>query len=97
MPAAARVGDLNVPHCSGHRMATGSIDVFINNRRACRQGDITTLHLRPCGRFCCNHAPPVARGSRSVQINNRPAARVGDAISSCTLIAQGSNNVIIGG
>lgn len=97
MPAAARLGDINVPHCSGHVMAQGSPDVIINGRPACRQGDITTGHLVPGGRRCGSHSAPVARGSLSVLINGRGAARVGDAIAGCTRIAQGSADVVIGG
>jgi len=96
MPAAARVGDRNVPHCSGHTMAQGSSNVMINNRRAVRVGDLTTTHLLP-GVPCPSHAAPVAKGSSSVFINGKPAARVGDAISGCTSIAQGSPDVFIGG
>lgn len=97
MPAAARQGDRNVPHCSGHNMGRGSPDVFINGRAACRQGDLTVSHLRPAGRICVPHTAPVSRGSRSVFINGKPAARQGDPISGCTSIAQGSPNVNIGG
>lgn len=78
-------------------MAEGSPDVFINGRPACRKGDTVTVHVYPSGRFCPAHAPTVAEGSVSVFINGRPAARVGDSINSCTSIAQGSTDVIIGG
>lgn len=77
-------------------MAEGSMDVFINGRPACRKDDKVTTHLRP-GNPCPAHAPGVARGSVSVFINGRPAARVGDPITSCTSIAEGSPDVIIGG
>ena len=96
MPAAARVGDSNVPHCSGHNMAQGSDSVFINGRQAVRVGDLTTGHLLP-GVPCPGHSAPVQRGSSSVFINGRAAARVGDPISGCTSIAQGSPDVFIGG
>jgi len=96
MPAAARQGDRNVPHCSGHNMAQGSPDVFINGLPACREGDPTTRHLNP-GRRCFPHTPVVKKGSSSVYINGRPAARVGDPITSCTSISQGSPDVFIGG
>ena len=29
MPAVSRIGDLDVPHCSGMVRATGSSDVFV--------------------------------------------------------------------
>jgi len=97
MPAAARVGDRNVSHCSGHNMASGSENVFINGRRACTQGSRTTGHLVPAGRRCGGHTASVRGGSNSVFINGKAAARVGDGLSGCTSIAQGSPNVFIGG
>ena len=97
MPAAARQTDRNVVHCSGHNMAQGSDNVFINGLPASRVGDSTSRHLRPGGRFCPPHTAQVSRGSTSVFINGRPAARVGDPISGCTSIAQGSPDVFIGG
>jgi uncharacterized Zn-binding protein involved in type VI secretion len=97
VPAAARKGDAGVPHCGPYVIATGSSDVIINGRGAARVGDTSTSHLRPAGRKCAVHAPPIIRGSASVIINGRPAARVGDALSSCTLVASGSSDVIIGG
>jgi len=95
MPAVARQGDRNVPHCSSHTMARGSPDVFVNGRAVCRQGDPTTSHLLP-GKPCPAHTATVSRGSASVFINGKPAARVGDPISGCTSIAQGSPDVFIG-
>ena len=97
MPAAARQGDSNVPHCSGHNMAQGSPNVFINGKSACRVGDSTEAHLRPAGRRCVVHTATVSRGSSSVFINGKPAARQGDPIAGCTSIARGSPNVNIGG
>lgn len=96
MPAAARRGDAGVPHCSGYVIATASSDVIINGRGAARQGDTSAPHLRPAGKKCGIHTAPISRGSTSVVINGRPAARVGDPLSSCTRVATGSSNVIIG-
>lgn len=96
MPAAARRGDRNIPHCSAHTMSSGSSDVFVNARGACRQGDSTVSHLIPQGRRCGVHAASVTSGSSSVFINGRAAATVGSRLSSCTAIAQGSSDVFIG-
>lgn len=96
MPAAARRGDRNVAHCSGHSMAQGSDSVFINGLPLVRKGDSTTGHLVPAGRKCVTHTAQVISGSSSVFINGRPAARVGDRLSGCTSIAQGSPDVFIG-
>jgi uncharacterized Zn-binding protein involved in type VI secretion len=95
MPAAARRGDAGVPHCSGYTIATASADVLINGRGAARVGDVSTPHLLPARR-CPTHVAPISRGSSSVFINGRPAARVGDPLSSCTRVATGSGDVIIG-
>lgn len=96
MPAAARKGDAGVPHCSPYVIATASSDVLINGRGAARQGDVSTPHLRPGGKKCLGHVAPIIRGSSSVFINGRPAARVGDYLLTCTFIATGSGDVIIG-
>ena len=94
MAAASRLGDV----CSGHDCfgprpgATASNNVFINGIPAHRQGDGWQVH-------CCDvcHTGTVTGGSSTVFINGRPAARIGDAIDCGSLIAQGSNNVFIGG
>jgi len=96
MPAAARLGDAGIPHCSGYRIATGAASVLINNRPAARVGDVSTPHLIPGGRKCGIHSASIITGAASVLIENRPAARVGDALAGCTAVAQGSFNVIIG-
>ena len=96
MPAVSRIGDLDVPHCSGMVRATGSSDVFVNTRSAVRQGDINTVHKIPVGDKCENHTGAVITGSRSVFINGRGAGRVGDELVNCTEIAQGSENVFAG-
>lgn len=96
MPAAARLGDPGVPHCSAYVIATGSGDVSINGRPAARVGDLSTPHLRPAGIKCVPHVAPIMTGSTSVFINGRPAARQGDYLGGCTIVALGSTNVNIG-
>ena len=96
MPAAARLGDLGVPHCSAYVIATGSTDVVINGRPAARVGDVSTPHLIPGGRRCGTHIAPIVTGSSSVIINARPAAFVGSKLAGCTAVATGSSDVIIG-
>lgn len=95
MPAAARLGDLGVPHCSPYVIATGSADVSINGRPAARVGDVSTPHLLP-GRPCPGHVAPIAVGSSSVVINGRPAAFVGSYLAGCTFVATGSTDVVVG-
>lgn len=97
MPAAARLSDPGIPHCSAYVIATASTDVIINGRGAARVGDVSTPHLRPGGKFCPVHVVPIIQGSSSVFINGRPAARVGDPLADCTRVAAGSPDVVIGG
>jgi len=96
MPAAARQGDAGIPHCSPYVIATGSTDVVINGRGAARIGDTSVPHLIPAGRRCGTHTAPIVTGSSSVIINGRPAAFVGSKLASCTAVATGSSDVIIG-
>ena len=97
MPAATRIGDADIPHCSGMTRAEGSPNVFVNGIKWSRQGDINTTHLRPCGPACCGHVAPIASGSSTVKVNTKGAGRIGDAISGCTSVAVGSSNVFAGG
>ena len=95
MPAATRIGDSDVPHCSGMVRAEGSPNVFVNGIPWSLQGNVNTPHLLP-GDPCPTHSAPIATGSSTVIINGKGAGRVGDAISGCTSVAQGSENVFAG-
>jgi len=97
MPAATRVGDADVSHCSGMTRAQGSPNVFVNGIPWSRQGDPNTSHLLPGGLFCPSHTAPITSGSSTVFINGKGAGRVGDALSGCTSVAAGSPNVFAGG
>tara|TARA_Y100001938_G_C8049098_1_gene410625 strand:- start:1091 stop:1381 length:291 start_codon:yes stop_codon:yes gene_type:complete len=96
MPAVTRIGDADVPHCSGMVRAEGSPDVFANGIKVSRQGDNNTTHLLP-GTPCPSHAAPITIGSTTVFVNGKGCGRVGDAITSCTSVAAGSPNVFAGG
>jgi uncharacterized Zn-binding protein involved in type VI secretion len=89
-----RIGDADVPHCSGMVRAKGSPDVFINNIPWSRQGDNNTAHLLP-GSPCPTHAAPITIGSRTVIVNGVGGGRVSDA--TCTAVAKGSPNCFAGG
>ena len=97
MPAATRIGDADVTHCSGMTRAVGSPDVYVNNIKWSCQGDNNTTHLLPGGPPCPPHAAPIASGSSTVKVNNVGAGRIGDGISGCTSVAAGSSNVFAGG
>ena len=95
MPAVTRIGDADIPHCSGMVRAQGSFNVRVNGRGVSRQGDLNTEHLRPPNiPPCPGHSFPIVRGSSSVFINGRQCGRVGDP--TCTAVAQGSPNVFAG-
>ena len=96
MPPATRIGDADVPHCSGMVRAEGSPNVIVNKRPWSRMGDVNTPHLLP-GNPCPTHTAPIAIGSRTVIVNGRGAGRVFDSIAGCTSVAVGSDNVIAGG
>ena len=97
MPAATRIGDADVTHCSDMVRAQGSANVYINGIPWSRQGDLNSPHLIPGGDDCFVHTAPIAIGSRSVFVNGRGAGRIGDSLSGCTFVAQGSPNVFCGG
>lgn len=95
MPAATRIGDLDVTHCSTPARAVGSGSVFVNGRPWSCQGHVNTPHLLP-GSPCPVHAAPISTGSTSVFVEGRGAGRVGDSVSGCTSVASGSSNVFAG-
>ena len=97
MPAATRIGDADVVHCSGPKRFQGSPNVNVNGIPWSRQGDINIPHLLPCSPVCCTHVAPIASGSSTVIVNGRGAGRIGDGISGCTSVAAGSSNVFAGG
>ena len=97
MPAATRIGDADVAHCSGMTRAEGSPDVFVNGIAWIRQGDNNTNHLLPPNiPPCPSHAAGIASGSSTVKVNTKGAGRIGDGISGCTSVAAGSSNVFAG-
>lgn len=99
MPAATRIGDADVTHCSGMTRAQGSANVYVNGIPWSRQGDLNTSHLLPIpGPIAClPHTAPIAVGSTTVFVNTKGAGRVGDSIAGCTSVAAGSSNVFAGG
>ena len=96
MPAVTRIGDADVPHCSGMVRAEGSSNVFVNCIAVSRQGDNNTTHVLPPAP-CPAHAAPIASGSSTVKVNTKGCGRIGDGITGCTSVAAGSSNVFAGG
>ena len=96
MPAVCRIGDADVPHCSGMVRLGGSINVFVNGIGVSRQTDVNTSHLLP-GIPCPTHAAPITVGSLTVKVNGLGCGRIGDSLTACTTVAAGSINVFAGG
>lgn len=93
---ATRLGD----NCSGHdacpptKLITASTDVLINGLGAGRVGDEYASHSCP---EHPEHNDHIASGSATVFINGKSAARVNDAVVIGGVVAEGSDNVFIGG
>jgi len=98
MPAVTRIGDSDVPHCTGMSRAGGSGNVFVNGIGVSRQGDSNTPHLLPPNiPPCPGHSASISSGSSTVKVNGKGCGRVGDGIAGCTSVASGSSNVFAGG
>ena len=96
MPPATRIGDADVPHCSGMVRAVGSPNVFVKGIPWSRQTDVNTPHLLGGGSICPVHVAPIAVGSPTVRVNGLGGGRIGDYIAGCTAVAGGSPNVFAG-
>ena len=99
MPAATRIGDWDLIHCSVPSRMGGSPNVFVNGIPWSRQGDLNTVHLKPvgCPPCCIPHVAPISSGSTTVRVNGLGAGRVGDMLMLCTMVIGGSPNVMAGG
>ena len=97
MPAVCRGDsvDADVPHCSGMVRAEGSPNVMVNGIPWSRQSDVNTPHLFPAA-ICPPHQAPITTGSPTVIVNGLGGGRIGDAITACTQVAEGSENVFAG-
>ena len=96
MPAVTRLGDT----CTGHgdfpprESTSGSLNVFVNEKPAHRQGDSWAVH---CNSVPVCHGGTLASGSSSVYVNGRQLGRIGDSVSCGSTVASGSSNVFAGG
>lgn len=95
MPAVTRIGDADVPHCSGMVRAAGSPNVFVNSIPVSRQDDANTVHLLPPPP-CPAHSAPITVGSTEVFANSKGVGRIGDALTGCTSVAAGSGDTFAG-
>ena len=69
MPAVTRIGDADIPHCSGMSRAVGSSNVFVNGIAVSRQTDVNTVHKKPPAP-CPPHAAGITSGSSTVKVND---------------------------
>lgn len=98
MPMVTRVGDAELPHCSGKSRAMGSPNVRVNGLPLSRQGDPNTGHrLPPNVPPCPSHSASITTGSTTVFVNGRGCGRSGDDVTGCTRTSVGSPNVFAGG
>lgn len=91
------VDDLIPPSIEG-KIATGSKDVWINSLPAARAAAPPSMEDNViCAKHGSGVPPMIAQGSDNVYIDSLPAARKGDKTTCGGTIAEGSNNVFIGG
>ena len=96
MPKATRLGDKCTGHdaCGATPLTTASPNVNINSKGAGRMTDKYESH------GCLVHAlhqDSTEAGSGTVFINGLKAARISDAVVIGGSVAEGSDNVFIGG
>jgi uncharacterized Zn-binding protein involved in type VI secretion len=99
MTQVSRVGDTVSVHECGvvPSAAVGSGDVYTNNIRTHRQGDVNTSHpYAPPPAGCPTHATALSSGSSSVYVNNKQVARITDPYGCGIVLTQGSGNVFAG-
>lgn len=96
MAGATRLGDKSTGHdgCAAVPLVTASTNVNINGKGAGRITDEYDSH------GCIVHAShqdSINAGSSTVFINGMKAARIGDTVTIGGSVAEGSENVFIGG
>lgn len=90
--------DAMIPPSIEGKIATGSKDVWINSRPAARAAAPPSMEDNViCAMHSSGVPPMIAQGSDNVYIDSLPAARKGDKTTCGGTIAEGSENVFIGG
>ncbi|XLZ70878.1 RHS repeat-associated core domain-containing protein [Massilia sp. SR12] len=92
-----RAVDKFIPPSIEGKIVSGSPDVKFNSLPAARAAAPGELDTVACGKHSSGPPPMLAQGSDNVFINDQPAARKGDMTTCGGTIAEGSENVFVGG
>ncbi|KQZ44023.1 RHS repeat-associated core domain-containing protein [Duganella sp. Root1480D1] len=92
-----RAVDKFIPPSIEGKIVSGSPDVKFNSLPAARAAAPGELDTIACNKHSSGPAPMLAQGSDNVFINDQPAARKGDMTTCGGTIAEGSENVFVGG
>lgn len=92
-----RLVDHFIPPSIEGKIATGSSDVRINSLAAARAASPGELDTIVCAKHGSGPPPMLAQGSDNVFFDGQPAARKGDQTTCGGTIAEGSDDVFVGG
>jgi len=92
-----RAVDKFIPPSIEGKITSGSENVTFNSLPAARAAAPGELDIVSCGKHSSGPPPMLAQGSDNVFINDQPAARKGDMTTCGGTIAEGSENVFVGG
>jgi len=92
-----RAVDKFIPPSIEGKIVSGSPNVKFNSKPAARAAAPGELDTIACNKHSSGPAPMLAQGSDNVFINDQPAARKGDMTTCGGTIAEGSENVFVGG
>lgn len=97
MPSQSRLGDQGTGHESWPptNVIAASTNCMANGKGCARVGDPLQPHPSPSPSPA--HPRSIAQGSSTVFINSKAAARIGDPIDCGGFMAQGSENINVGG
>ena len=92
-----RAVDKFIPPSIEGKIVSGSPNVKFNSLPAARAATPGELDTIACNKHSSGPAPMLAQGSDNVFINDQPAARKGDMTTCGGTIAEGSEDVFVGG
>lgn len=92
-----RAVDKFIPPSIEGKIVSGSPDVKFNSLPAARAASPGELDTIACGKHSSGPPPMLAQGSDNVFINDQPAVRKGDMTTCGGTVAEGSEDVFVGG